>query len=337
MITLRPFICPALSACLMVIPFTIAAQPNTDGSTKAGELPGVSDRIVFLGDSITQKGDYIVDVQCWLLARGITAECINLGLGSETATDLTPQENAGHLQAHQFVRPPISERLGRALKMTSPDLLFVCYGMNDGGSLPADDNGLKRFADSITWLREAALKSGVRRVILCTPPVHDAKGDVSKLAHDANLTRYTSWLLSKRKDGWEVVDFHTPMRKVLDQGRAANPAFALAADGTHPGREGHWIMAKELLQGSFGEDVITVACAEDFFLSNGKEIRFLICELTHLRFDHWMSRIGHERPGVPGGPVQSRSSDVETFALRETACQRAIKSKVETVMVPPTP
>jgi hypothetical protein len=219
--------------------------------------------------------------------------------------------------------------------MTSPDFLFVCYGMNDGGSLPADDHGLKRFADSITWLRDAALKSGVRRVILCTPPVHDAKGDDSRLFHDANLTRYTSWLLSKRKDGWEVVDFHTPMRMALDQGRATNPAFALAADGTHPGREGHWIMAKELLQDSFGADGIKAACAEDLFPSKGREIRSLIRELTELRFHHWMSRIGHERPGVPGGPDQSRLSDDATFVSRETACMRGIQTTLDAVMSAP--
>src|SRR5580700_3200382 len=39
----------------------------------AAMLRGVH-RIVFLGDSITQAGDYIVDCQCWLLAHGFEVE-----------------------------------------------------------------------------------------------------------------------------------------------------------------------------------------------------------------------------------------------------------------------
>jgi lysophospholipase L1-like esterase len=84
-------------------------------------------------------------------------EVLNLGLGSETASDLAPEENAGHLKKYGFGRPFVSERLERALTATKPDLLFACYGMNDGGSLPPDASGTKRFADAVTHLRDAAI------------------------------------------------------------------------------------------------------------------------------------------------------------------------------------
>ena len=306
-----------LALCFGLFPATLTAQPAAGETARAkAALDGV-ERTVFLGDSITQAGEYVVDIQCWLLAHGIDAECINLGLGSETATDLTAEENAAHLQTYQFARPAIGKRLDRVLGMTKPDLLFVCYGMNDGGALPADDAGLGRFTESITRLREAALQSGVKKVVLCTPPVHDAKGDASRAAHDANLARYTDWLLSKRMDGWQVVDFHTPMRKALDAGRATDPAFALAADGTHPGRDGHWIMAKQILEGFFGAEPITATSAEELFPSNGKEIRALVRELTDLRFTAWMSRIGHQRPGVAGGPGQPAGPSAADFTKRQ--------------------
>ncbi len=326
-----------LAFCAAVVPATLSGR-DAGGETRSARaaLDDV-EKIVFLGDSITQGGDYVVDVQCWLLARGIEVNCINLGLGSETATNLTPEENAWHLKTYQFARPAISERLGRVLEMSKPDLLFVCYGMNDGGSLPADESGLKRFSEAVTRLRETALKSGVNKVVLCTPPLHDDKGDASRSYHDANLTRYTSWLLSKRKDGWDVVDFHTPMRKALDDGRTANPAFALAADGTHPGREGHWIMAKQLLQRFFHAETITAATAEDLFPRHGKEIRGVVRELTDLRFRHWMSRIGHNRPGVPGGPGQAEPSDDAGFAARESACLQRIHALCKPSSLKPEP
>lgn len=259
-------------------------------------------RIVFLGDSITQGGDYVTDVECWLLAHGLHVEVLNLGLSSETASDLTVEENAGHLKAHGFGRPFVSERLERALTATKPDLLFACYGMNDGGSLPPDAAGTKRFAEAITHLRDAALKAGVTRVVICTPPVQDAKGNATKKFHDENLTRYTAWLLTERAGGWDVVDMHAKMRRALDEGRAKDPAFQFAKDGVHPGREGHWLMASEILKQFLGAKLDGVATAEDLFPAHGAEIRKLVRERMVLRFNSWMTQIGHKRPGVAGAP-----------------------------------
>ena len=244
----------------------------------------------------------MADFDCWLLSHGFQKEVLNLGLGSETASDLTPEENAGHLKSYGFGRPFVSERLERALTATKPDMLFACYGMNDGGSLPADDSGTKRYAEAITRLREAALKAGVKRVVLCTPPVQDAKGNAGKKFHDENLARYTAWLLSKRADGWDVVDIHTPMRQALDEGRAKDPAFQFAKDGVHPGREGHWLMAREILTQCLGARLEGVASAENLFPAHGAEIRKLVRERMSVRFAAWMTAIGHKRPGVAGAP-----------------------------------
>ena len=112
------------------------------GVALAEEIPASlsgAHRIVFLGDSITQAGDYVTDFDCWLVSRNLNIEVLNLGLGSETAADLTESENTGHKTAFGFGRPAISERLERVLTETKPDILFVCYGMNDAGSLPPDN------------------------------------------------------------------------------------------------------------------------------------------------------------------------------------------------------
>jgi lysophospholipase L1-like esterase len=288
-------------SCVLAKPVTVP-PPATDAETNLSALMRSAHRIVFLGDSITQGGDYVTDVECWLLAQGIQSEVLNLGLASETASDLTRAENGAHLKRYGFGRPAVSERLERALMATKPDLLFACYGMNDGSSLPPDESGTKRFADAITHLREAAIKAGVKRVVICTPPVQDAKGDAKQKFHDENLARYTTWLLSKRADGWDVVDIHTPMRASLDAGRAENPAFQFAKDGIHPNREGHWLMAREILTQFFGAKLDGVASAEDLFPAHGAEIRKLVHTRMILLFDAWMTQVGHNRPGVVGGP-----------------------------------
>jgi len=275
------------------------------GAALAEEIPASlrgAHRMVFLGDSITQAGDYVADFDCWLFSRNLDIEVLNLGLGSETAADLTDSENTGHKTSFGFGRPAISERLERVLIETKPDILFVCYGMNDAGSLPPDEQGDKRFAEAVTRLREAALKSGVKHVVLCTPPVHDAKGDAAQKAHDENLTRYSAWLMSKKSEGWDVVDIHGPMRTALDERRAQTPGFAFAADGVHPGRDGHWIMATSILTQFLGARLDGVSSAEQLFPANGKEIRALVRERMSTLFAAWMTKIGHTRPGVTGAP-----------------------------------
>ena len=317
---------PLISRALLAL-LLLALPAKAAESPASAKLEGVK-RIVFLGDSITQAGDYVTDFECWLAANGLQAEVINLGLGSETASDLTAEENEGHLKRHRFGRPFVSERLDRALAATKPDLLFVCYGMNDGGSLPSDDTGTKRFADAITHLRDAALKSGVKRVVLCTPPVQDDKGNANLKFHDENLTRYSEWLLSKRAAGWDVVDFHGPMRKALDEGRAKDPAYSLSKDGVHPGREGHWIMASELLTQFLGAKLDGVASAEALFPAHGGEIRKLVNQRMTVLFNAWMSKIGHKRPGVAGAPGAKPGLPVEQATENAAAITRQIEAQI---------
>jgi lysophospholipase L1-like esterase len=320
-----------MKACLSIsiLVLALAASNSVSGGGERlnsaavnralARLRGVH-RIVFLGDSITMAGDYVIDCECWLLAHGIEVEVLNLGLASETASDLTPIENAAHLKKYGFGRPFVGERLDRVLSMSKPDLLFACYGMNDGDSLPSDQTGTKRFAEAITDLRDRAIKAGAKTVVICTPPVYDDMGDATQRYHDENLARYTAWVMSKRADGWDVVDIHTPMRRALNKGRAKNPTFKFAADGVHPGREGHWLMAREILTQFFGARVDGVASAEDLFPAHGPEIRKLVQDRMVLQFNAWMTQIRHKRPGVAGGPgaepglsfteAKSKASDI---------------------------
>lgn len=293
--------CKFVLFCLVVSSLPVATGASPLPPKAVALLRGVR-RVVFLGDSITQGGEYVADIHCWLLSQGVTADVLNLGLSSETGADLTEEENSGHLKKYGFGHPMVSERLERTLTLAKPDLIFACYGMNDCSSLPSDESGTKRFGEAMTRLRDLALKSGAKRVVLCTPPIHDNKKDLDSDPMDQNLTRYSTWLLERRKAGWNIVDIHTPMRSALEKRRAAQPEFVFANDGVHPGREGHWLMAQCILKDAFGANVESVKSAEELFPANGAEIRGLVVERMRLLTSAWMTQIGHKRPGVPGGP-----------------------------------
>jgi lysophospholipase L1-like esterase len=287
-------------------------------------------RIVFLGDSITQDGNYTTDVESWLISQGQRVEVLNIGLSSESATKLTAEENAGHVKATGFARPFIGDRLDRSLALTNPDLLFVCYGMNDASALPEGPEGLRRFVEAITHLRDTALGSGVKRVVFCTPPVHDPVKaiDPAKNPHERNLVAYRDWLLSKRAEGWEVVDIHGPMRRDLDAARKTDPAFRFQPDGVHPDRGGHWVMAREILTQFFGANLDGVSSSAQFFKTDGDKIRDLVQQRQKVLFDALMTQISHTRPHVPGGPGAPPGPSLETAQSKAKQITEAIESLV---------
>ena len=191
-------------------------------------LPGVK-RIVFLGDSITHSGQYVEDFEAYAVMRDPERplEILDLGLSSETVSGLSEEGHAGG----QFPRPDLHERLGRVLAKTKPDLVFACYGMNDGIYLPLAEERFAKFREGIEKLHSAVEAAG-GKIIHLTPPVYDAvpiQAHVQPEAagYDAVLTKYAEWLLEQRARGWRVIDVHTAMAKALAEKRQSEPGVHL--------------------------------------------------------------------------------------------------------------
>src|SRR5947207_14825982 len=104
----------------------IAFLPTT---AFAGEAFPLKDgqRVVFLGDSNTYAGKFIAYLDAYLCTRFPEQrfELITLGLPSETVSGLSEAD-------HPYPRPNIHDRALRALELTKPDIVVICYGMNDG-------------------------------------------------------------------------------------------------------------------------------------------------------------------------------------------------------------
>ena len=111
-------------------------------------LPRPGSTILFLGDSITAAGEYVNDIETYLLASGHQPmpNIVALGLGSETVTGLTEP-------VHPFPRPNVHDRLDRVLERVKPDAVVACYGMNDG------------IYHSFSKDRFAAYQQGIRKLI----------------------------------------------------------------------------------------------------------------------------------------------------------------------------
>jgi lysophospholipase L1-like esterase len=278
------------------------------GQDQGKSLEGVN-QVVFLGNSITYKGLYITYIETYLALQhpGREIEFINLGLPSETVSGLS---EPGHAKG-AFPRPDLHERLDRVLGQTSPDVIFACYGMNDGIYMPFDDARFQKYRAGIEWLHSEATASGID-IIFLTPPVFDPYREE---AYSNVLDIYAGWLISKRyTDAWEVADLHWPMRKYLEDRREKDPSYYLAKDGIHPGETGHWLMAREvLLYLGYQElkDAESIGEALEAF-QNGRAVLELVEQRQHIMKDAWLTSTGHTRPGMKEGvPLEDAKKTYE--------------------------
>jgi lysophospholipase L1-like esterase len=196
-----------------------------DGDALAGR------RVVFLGDSITQAGGYVAFITYYLekLHLDKAVDVLGLGPASETLSGLSEEGHAGG----KFPRPCLFERLGRLLEKAKPEVVFACYGMNDGIYQPLDTDRFVAFQKGVEKLIDRCKEAGVRRVCLITPPIYDHEPRAGEVDYDAVRAEYAKWETGLRGPGVTVIDLHTAMRKARD-GR--DKAFSL--DKVHPGDDG---------------------------------------------------------------------------------------------------
>lgn len=284
-------------------------------------------RIVFLGDSITQGGGYIDLIEAALIAQHPESHkvIIPLGLASETVSGLSEQGHAGG----KFPRPDLRERLDRALEKAKPQLVIACYGMNDGIYLPLEAERTRAFESGMKDVHEKISSTGAR-IIHLTPPVFDPLPIRSKVApadkadgshpferYDEVLAHYSNWLLDMRdKSKWEVLDIHGPMNAMLAEKRRTDPNFSFSRDGIHPGPEGHHIMARAVLD-AWGLKVMADGTPDH---PDGAAILALVRKKQGLLRPAWLSHVGHKRPGfAPGLPLpeaEAKAAEVDAAARK---------------------
>jgi len=294
-----------LTVALLLI-FSHGALANSDVADDI-QLRGT---VLFLGDSITHAGHYVSAIETVLLAEDANPlpELINLGLPSETVTGLSEP-------AHPWPRPNLHERLDRTLKKAEPDLVFACYGMNDGIYYPFSEERFAAYQKGINKLIEKVHASGAK-LVLMTPPPFDPeplreKGKLKPAGaveyswtqiyenYDTEvMAKYAEWILAQRVRVEGVIDLRTPILAYTEKKRQTDPAFTLSNDGVHANAEGHHIMASAILE-ALGDDPKKVDALDPDHLARVE---------SHQRLLHnaWLSHVGHQRPGTrPGLPLET--------------------------------
>jgi len=278
------------------------------------EILKESKKLVFFGDSITYGGEYVVLFERWLTVNHpeLSLEILNQGIPSETVSGLS---EPGHLR-HGFPRPDLHERLDRALKALDPDLIIACYGINCGIYKPFDEDRFNSYKDGLQRLKAKAEAQGAK-IIFMTPPVYDKPNP--KFNYDDVMKAYSEWLLSKREDGWRVINLHAIMKKKLAEKRTKDPNFKYSRDGIHPGTEGHELMAQQIINFF----AVKAPLNDPQTNSYGRLLMFLR-ERMRVQRDAWLTEIGHKRPMRKGKSL----ADADKIAAENTV---QIQQNLETI------
>jgi len=223
----------ALIACLQLAAWTAAA--DAPPATAPLQLkPG--DRVVFLGDSITEQRMYTNYVETCLVLRypAMNLSFVNAGWGGDTA-----KGGAG--------------RLERDVLGVHPTVVTICYGMNDGGYGWSSPKGAAAgYGTPLRDIVDRLAAKGVR-VVLMTPGIVDdrvpglkwlrAQTDYNR--RELRALADETLAVAKERD-LSVVDIHALMTLTLSA--SGRQGVGMGPDGIHPDEGGSLIMAYGLLQ-----------------------------------------------------------------------------------------
>jgi len=244
-------LCPSLAAVLLLalLAPAVAAAGQPECALKGGET------ILFFGDSITQGGACVEDVDAFLITRlpDKPFRILNAGISSETISGTSEPD-------HNPRRPWAHERFDRDVAAARPDILVACFGMNDGNYHPFDRVRFEKYQAGVRRLIDRCERIGTRTVFM-TPPPYDpyrrraADADAAHYGYrfpavdyDVTLEVYSQFLRGLRAEGFIVADVHTATNEHLRERRKEKPSFYLAGDAVHPNATGHWLMAQTLLE-----------------------------------------------------------------------------------------
>src|SRR5262245_46854202 len=225
----------ALSAMATLVLLALA------GPAKAEEKPFFfksGDRIVFLGDSITEQYQYSTIIELYLTTRFPKWDLtfINAGIGGDTATG-----GASRFAAH--------------VRAEKPTAVTIDFGMNDGGYGPFDKARHDPYVKNTEVMLKAAKEAGVR-VALMSPNAVDPyassffSGDRMKTYYETQKRFYAPLKSLAEKYQVPFVDQYAVTRAALEKIRAdGQKNLKPFPAGVHTNMAGGLLMAHTILVG----------------------------------------------------------------------------------------
>jgi len=216
-----------------------------------------NDRVVFLGNSITEAGYYPSYIWLYYMTRfpDMPLTVIGAGVGGDRAEEMFKRLD-GDVFSHK------------------PTVLVTTFGMNDTGYFEYNQPGAKEFADkrvkeSFEWykkIEDRYKKLTNTKIVLMGSSPYDETAIIEnnipfKDKNKAMLRIVDFQRKGAVENGWEFLDLNTPITEINKPIQKKNPSFTLfGGDRIHPDNAGHMVMAYLFLkaQGFAGKEVASI-------------------------------------------------------------------------------
>jgi len=197
------------------------------------------DRVVMIGDSITEQRLYSNYVEMWTVTRFPAWKLTfrNVGIGGDTST-------GGN------------KRFQRDVVRFKPTAMTVDFGMNDGGYGGFNQGRFDAYFKGLQGMADQAKEAKIRTAWVTPQPLDNAdpgKDALKAPPYNETLERFSKEgveEIAKKNEGLFVDQFH-PYLMVLNKARGEEDPYKriTGGDAVHPGGPGQALMAASILKG----------------------------------------------------------------------------------------
>lgn len=218
------------------------------------------DRVVFLGDSITEQRLYTTYLEAYALTRhpGWKLSFRNVGWGGDTSwlrQRAHPDEKAlfaaDEASQQKMVQDSVGRGLSRDVLPLEPTLVTVNFGMNDHSYQAFREDIFRAYVRSQEEIAKELKAHGARVAFLTPQPIEEKRPDPDKDVRNESLRKFADGLKEVcSREGATFVDQFDPYMAIMMKERASNPSVVIGGgDAVHPGPIGHTVMAWAILKG----------------------------------------------------------------------------------------
>lgn len=278
-----------------------------------------SDRVVFLGDSITEQKLYTTYIEAYAVTR-FPKEKFNFwnsGWGGDTAwlrMRSFPDEKAlfaaeGDAQ-QKLVEAAVDGPLKRDVISYKPTVVLINFGMNDHNYEAFREDIFKAYVRSQTHLVKSLAANGARVALLTPQPLEPRSSDPSHDVRNMAIRQFAGGLKEvAAKEGATFVNQFDPYIAVMRRIHALDAGASIGGgDEIHPGPAGHTLMAAIILKKFNAPALVSAAELEVSGGQSAKLTNAAKCVVSNIKHDKSVLSFDRADDCLPM-PVDARASD----------------------------
>jgi lysophospholipase L1-like esterase len=222
------------------------------------------DRVLFLGDSITEQYQYSTDIELYLTTRfpDWNLTFINAGIGGDTA-----QGGKNRFKDHVLAEEPTA--------------ITINFGMNDAGYGAFDANRQKQYTEGTEAMLAAAKAKGIRVGLVSPNAVDRRVQERFRLYLETQKEFYAPLKELAAKYGDTFVDQYAITRAALEK-MEADKADSVKpfGDGFHTSSNGGLFMAHAILTGLNAPSLVSHVGIDRNSFGAGAGSKVMNCEIS---------------------------------------------------------